>query len=195
MKNTRSNQWRPLTKMTAGLSVALLCWSLGGPISAFARENEELFSPFMVAARVAPPSGLAALEGERTAVRGLGETQEERVRAAVGLVKRGEYLYAVEALEPYGQTEDFLALHALGVAYVRLGRNQEAYDALLRAHHLHPEMPGPLLPAALACARMARRCNDYRELALTYKARGGKFTRFADRIANHLPITLAFPRR
>jgi hypothetical protein len=175
---------------------ALMLWSIGAPGLASAQENEELYSPFMVAARIAPPSGLTEpLAESRMAFRSLGDTQGERVRAAIGLVKRGEYAYAVEILEPYSATDDFLALHALGVAYVRLARNREAYELLLRAHRLRPAVPGPLLPAALACARMARTCDDYRDLALTYKARGGKFTRFADRIASHLPITLAFPRR
>jgi hypothetical protein len=154
-----------------------------------ASQPEELYSPFLPAARTA-----ALRPGEQPGdTPGLG--QDTRVEAAVSLVRRGEYVRAVEILEPYGASDDFLALHALGVAYVRLGRNQEAYTTLLRAHHLRPAVPGPLLPAALACARMARTCDDYRELALTYKARGGKFTRFADRIASHLPITISFPRR
>jgi len=85
-------------------------------------------------------------------------------------------------------------LHALGVAYVPVNRNQEAYDLLLRAHALRPTIAAPLLPAALACVKMARTCDAYRELALEYTQRGGRLVRFADKIANHLPRTLVMRR-
>ena len=198
MEKTGGILTRRLTGLALRVVATILLWSIGtsGLAVAQEKESEELYSPFMAAALVAPPSGLAAhLPGDRLAGRDLGESQRERVQMAIGLVKRGEYAYAVDLLEPYAQTGDFLALHALGVAYVRLGRNQQAFNVLIRAHNLRPAVAGPLLPAALACARMARSCDDYRELALAYKAQGGKFKRFADKIANHLPFTLAFTRR
>jgi hypothetical protein len=42
---------------------------------------------------------------------------------------------------------------------------------------------------------MARSCDEYRRLALDYIALGGKFKKFADKIANHQPFTLVLPRR
>jgi tetratricopeptide (TPR) repeat protein len=116
------------------------------------------------------------------------------VRSAILMVKQGEYTEAIALLEPYRARDDFSMLHALGVAYVRTQRNEEAYDALLRAHHLNPSEAGPLLPAALACARMARSCDNYRQLALEYKALGGKFVWFADKIANFQPVELVKPK-
>jgi tetratricopeptide (TPR) repeat protein len=117
------------------------------------------------------------------------------MRTVVRLIKEGHYRSAIVLLEPYRTKDDFLTQHAIGVAYVRVGRNQEAYEALLHAHRLNPTVAAPLLPAALACARMAKQCDDYRSLALEYRALGGKFTRLADKIANYLPITLTFSRR
>jgi hypothetical protein len=120
---------------------------------------------------------------------------QQRTQHGIRLVKRGEYAEAISLLEPYRETPDFSLLHALGIAYLRTQRNQEAYDILLRAHALRPNEPGPLLPAALACARMARTCDEYRRLALEYKERGGKFGRLADKIAEYQPVTLTLPKR
>jgi len=122
-------------------------------------------------------------------------TLHSLTRRGIRLVKRGEYAEAISLLEPHRDAADFSLLHALGIAYVRTQRNQEAYDVLLRAHNLNPEDPGPLLPAALACARMAKSCDEYRRLALQYKERGGKFVRLADKIADYQPITLSIPKR
>lgn len=180
------------------LGLCLMAWASGAPGTspALADDSDELFSPFNVVARVTPPPDTA------TALRyGTGgpvdrqAAYQELLRTAVLSIKQGYYATAITLLEPYHWNDDFLTLHALGVAYVRTARNQEAYDVLLRAHALRPGAAAPLLPAALACARIARRCDDYRRLALEYKALGGKFTRFADKIANHLPFTLNFTRR
>jgi hypothetical protein len=117
------------------------------------------------------------------------------VQQGVRLVKRGEYTEAIALLEPHQEAADFALLHTLGVAYVRTQRNPEAYAVLIRAHHLNPQDPGPLLPAAMACARMAKSCDEYRNLALAYKERGGKFVRLADKIAAYQPVTLVLPKR
>ena len=122
-------------------------------------------------------------------------TLHSLTQRGIRLVKRGEYAEAISLLEPHRDAANFSLLHALGIAYVRTQRNQEAYDVLLRAHNLNPEDPGPLLPAALACARMAKSCDEYRRLALQYKERGGKFIRLADKIADYQPITLSIPKR
>lgn len=116
-------------------------------------------------------------------------------RQGIRLVKQGEYAEAIALLEPHRDVAEYSLLHALGIAYVRTQRNREAYDILLRAHSLKPEEPGPLLPAALACARMAKSCDEYRRLALQYKELGGRLVRFADRIAEYQPITLSAPKR
>lgn len=120
---------------------------------------------------------------------------QHRTQQGIRLVKRGEYAEAISLLEPYRETPDFSLLHALGIAYLRTKRNQEAYDVLIRAHTLRPDEPGPMLPAALACARMAKTCDEYRRLALGYKDRGGKFGRLADKIAEYQPVTLTLPKR
>jgi hypothetical protein len=120
---------------------------------------------------------------------------QHRAQHGVRLVKRGAYAEAISLLEPYRETPDFSLLHALGIAYLRTQRNQEAYDVLIRAHALRPDEPGPMLPAALACARMAKTCDEYRRLALEYKERGGRFGRLADKIAEYQPVTLTLPKR
>ena len=122
-------------------------------------------------------------------------TLHSLTQRGIRLVKRGEYAEAISLLEPHRDAANFSLLHALGIAYVRTQRNQEAYDVLLRAHNLNSEDPGPLLPAALACARMAKSCDEYRRLALQYKERGGKFVRLADKIADYQPVTLSMPKR
>jgi tetratricopeptide (TPR) repeat protein len=122
-------------------------------------------------------------------------TLHSLTQKGIRLVKRGEYAEAISLLEPHRDAANFSLLHALGIAYVRTQRNQEAYDVLLRAHNLNSEDPGPLLPAALACARMAKSCDEYRRLALQYKERGGKFVRLADKIADYQPVTLSIPKR
>jgi hypothetical protein len=182
--------------IVAGLLMAALA---AGPavVSAATLESDELFVPYLTAAvrpnsRAATSPLVAAVTPDGGSVPG---DFDQTVRVAVRLVKQGQYATAIRLLEPYRTTDDFLLLHALGVAYVRTDRNPEAYETLLRAHHLNPSVAAPLLPAALACARMARRCDEYRHLALAYKERGGKFTRFADKIASHLPLTLNFTRR
>ena len=151
---------------------------------------------FIVATNALPPmdqSLLVRSDGQREPP---GPIEYQQImHTVVLLIKEGHYRSAIALLEPYRTKDDFLTQHAIGVAYVRVGRNQEAYEALLRAHQLNPTAAAPLLPAALACARMAKRCDDYRSLALEYTARGGKFTRLADKIANYLPITLTFSRR
>jgi tetratricopeptide (TPR) repeat protein len=165
-------------------------------LPAATQDSEELFTPFVIAKNELPPmdqSLLARSDGQREPP-GLIEYQQI-MHTVVLLIKEGHYRSAIALLEPYRTKDDFLTQHAIGVAYVRVGRNQEAYEALLRAHQLNPTAAAPLLPAALACARMAKRCDDYRSLALEYTARGGKFTRLADKIANYLPITLTFSRR
>lgn len=156
-----------------------------------AQEEEEIFSPYLASKR-APKwdeSRFAALASPLADASDAARFAET-VRTGILLVKNGQYAKAVELLEPYRTKDSFVVLHALGVAYVRMNRNQEAYDSLIRAHTLRPNIPGPLLPAALACAKMARRCYDYRDLALEYKKLGGRFIRLADRIAYHVPYTL-----
>jgi hypothetical protein len=105
-------------------------------------------------------------------------------------VKDGQHEKAIELLEPLRSEEHFTLLHALGIAYLREERNRDAYEILMRAHRLRPSVAGPLLPAALACARMATHCHAYRELAIQYKALGGKFTRLADNIEYYVPYEL-----
>lgn len=163
---------------------------------AFAQDNEELFTPYLVASLF--PSGEKLVSESRSEVARLadgGSDQLSTVRTGVRLIKQGEYTKAITLLEPYRAEPDFLTLHALGVAYVRVQRNAEAYDVLLRAHKLNPGVAGPLLPAALACARIAKRCDQHRDLALEYLALGGKFKKFAEKIANYFPLTLLLPRR
>jgi tetratricopeptide (TPR) repeat protein len=165
-------------------------------LPAATQDGEELFTPFIVATNALSPmdqSLLARSDGQRESP---GPIEYQQImHTVILLIKGGHYLSAISLLEPYRSKDDFLTQHAIGVAYLRVGRNQEAYEALLRAHQLNPTAAAPLLPAALACARMAKRCDDYRSLALEYTARGGKFTRLADKIANHLPITLTISRR
>ena len=179
-----------------GLAVLVLIAPWPAVLQAAAQDSEELFSPFFVAKNALPPmdqSLLARSDGQREPP---GPIEYQQImRTVVRLIKEGHYRSAIALLEPYRAKDDFLTQHAIGVAYVRVGRNQEAYEALLHAHRLNPTVAAPLLPAALACARMAKRCDDYRSLALEYTARGGKFTRLADKIANYLPITLTFSRR
>jgi hypothetical protein len=169
--------------------VVLLAFS--GVAPAAEKENEELFSPYLFSKRAPAgeeswiaslrPADPAEVDAARFA---------ETVRTGVLLVKYGKYQTAAEILEPFRTRQHFTLLHALGVAYVRLNRNQEAYDVLIRAHTLRPNVAGPLLPAALACAKMSKRCYEYRDLALEYKRLGGRFTRMADRIAYHVPYAL-----
>lgn len=183
-------------RLALGLAVLALIAFWPAVLLAATQDSEELFTPFVIAKNELPPmdqSLLARSDGQREPP-GLIEYQQI-MHTVVLLIKEGHYRSAIALLEPYRTKDDFLTQHAIGVAYVRVGRNQEAYEALLRAHQLNPTAAAPLLPAALACARMAKRCDDYRSLALEYTARGGKFTRLADKIANYLPITLTFSRR
>ena len=183
-------------RLALGLAVLALIsfWSAVLPVAA--QDSEELFTPFFVAKNTLPPmdqSLLARSDGQREPP---GPIEYQQImRTVVLLIKEGHYRSAIVLLEPYRTKDDFLTQHAIGVAYVRVGRNQEAYEALLHAHRLNPTVAAPLLPAALACARMAKQCDEYRSLALEYRARGGKFTRLADKIANYFPITLTFSRR
>jgi tetratricopeptide (TPR) repeat protein len=124
---------------------------------------------------------------------GAREALAAAIREGVSLVRQREYARAVQRLEPYREIDHFTLLHALGIAYVRLDRNEEAYAALLRAHALRPEVAAPLLPAALACVKMARTCDAYRDLAREYKELGGQLVRFADKIAYHVPVALVMP--
>lgn len=168
--------------------LALLWLGIPGVESAEQVEDEELFTPHLVYQRTpAQEQDLTALATPAEPGTGL---LAEQIRTAVLLVKHGYYAKATELLEPHRDQGNFTLLHALGVAYVRLNRNQEALDVLKRAHQLRPAVAAPLLPAALACVRMARRCYEYRELALAYKERGGRFKRFADKIAYHVPMVL-----
>jgi len=162
----------------------------------FTQETEELFTPYLVASRF--PSGREPSSiplSETGTLTGGEKMLPNPVRTGIRLVKEGEYANAIALLELHGAHGDFSTLHALGVAYLRTERNAEAYEVLLRAHRLNPSAPGPLLPAAVACARVAKRCDEYRRLALEYKALGGRFTKLADKIANHQPLTLVLPRR
>ena len=188
----RSRLWLGL-----GLIGAMTGWdgAASQPVSA-QYISEELFSPYIVA-RLLPPASdrLSDSPSDPGSLPFAGGAPPGVVERGVRLVKQGQYAQAITLLEPYRVQEDFLTLHALGVAYVLTNKNREAYEILLRAHQLRPQVAGPLLPAALACARIARRCYDYRALALDYIALGGKFNRFADKIANHQPFTFALPRR
>jgi Flp pilus assembly protein TadD len=189
MKYNRCSEKTPLKVLAIIGTVALSVFL--GPLQLLAAEDEEIFSPYLAARRLpeAEESRFAALRPsnpDETDAARFAET----VRTGVLLVKYGQYDKAVQLLEPYRTNDQFTLQHALGVAYLRLNRNQEAYDNLVRAHHLRPNVAGPLLPAALACAKMARRCDDYRDLAQEYKKLGGRFTRLADRIAYHVPIAL-----
>lgn len=180
-----------------GLIGAMAGWEGAASQPALAQYvTEELFSPYIVS-RLLPPASdrLSDSPSDPGSLPFAGGAPPGVVERGVRLVKQGQYAQAITLLEPYRVQDDFLTLHALGVAYVRTNKNQEAYEVLLRAHHLRPYVAGPLLPAALACARIARRCDDYRALALDYIALGGKFNRFAVRIANHQPFTIASPRR
>jgi len=179
-----------------GLAVLALIAFWPAMLPAATQDGEELFTPFIVATNTLSPmdQSLLALSDVQREPPGPIEYQQI-MHTVVLLIKEGHYRSAIALLEPYRAKDDFLTQHAIGVAYVRVGRNQEAYEALLRAHQLNPTAAAPLLPAALACARMAKRCDAYRSLALEYAARGGKFTRLADKIANYLPITLNFSRR
>lgn len=156
----------------------------GSPV----RDDGELFSPYLFARRA--PAGEPSVPPADPPTTNQAPAFAETVRGGILLVRQGRYLEAVDLLEPHVDGDHFPLLHALGVAYVRLDRNQEAYDTLLRAHQLRPEVAAPLLPAALACAKMARRCYEYRSLALEYLERGGRFKRFAEKIANHIPWAL-----
>jgi hypothetical protein len=184
-----------------GLLGLLAGWEGALANSALAQKHEELFTPYLIASAAIPsiPSGDFPITSPRGESDVLKETKSSPssglLGTAVRLVKRGQYGSAIVLLEPYKTRDDFLTLHALGVAYVRTERNGEAYETLLRAHKLNPSVPGPLLPAALACARMARQCDEYRQLALNYIALGGKFTKFADRIAHHVPFTIVLRKR
>jgi Flp pilus assembly protein TadD len=194
---TRIPRLRRIGAGVIGAGWLVVALAVGSTVaSAATSESDELFTPYLMAAarpdsRAAAPL-IAAINPDGRSAPG---DFDQLVRVAVLLVKRGQHATAIRLLEPYHTTDDFLLLHALGVAYVRTDRNSEAYETLLRAHRLNPSVAAPLLPAALACARIARRCDEYRHLALTYKELGGKFTRFADKIANHLPFTLNFTRR
>jgi hypothetical protein len=187
-------------KLILGLGLWFFVFGWAGAFTApaIAQEaTEELFTPYLVASAAIPSSPeLTSIPRSDLSVQVDPKSPYAiLLKTAVRLVKRGHYGWAIALLEPYRDREDFLTLHALGVAYVRLERNSEAFDILARAHRLNPMAPGPLLPAALACVRMARTCDDYRRLALDYIALGGKFRRFADRIANHQPFTLILPKR
>jgi hypothetical protein len=176
--------------LTAAIGIAAL-FIIAGIALAAEQEGEELFSPYLFSKRV--PAGdeswIASLRPTDPAEADAARFAET-VRTGVLLVKYGKYQTAADILEPFRTREHFTLLHALGVAYVRLNRNQEAYDVLVRAHALRPSIAGPLLPAALACAKMSRRCYEYRDLALEYKKLGGRFTRMADRIVYHVPYAL-----
>lgn len=162
---------------------------LVGPGWSLAQEQEEIFSPYLAAKRMPERE-----ESILSALRGADATQPARfaetVRSGVLLVKHGRYDEAIELLEPHRGMEQFTLLHALGVAYLRSNRNQEAYDVLMQAHRLRPDAAGPLLPAALACVRMPRTCYAYRDLARQYKEQGGRFVRLADKIRYHVPYML-----
>lgn len=184
------------------LSLAILLiamtigWSSASTPSAVVRDNEELFTPYLVASlQPADRDLLSSWQSKPSALADAGDSLPSLIVIGARLVKRGEYVRAITVLEPHRYGQNFLALHALGVAYVRLYRNAEAYEILVRAHKLNSSIAGPLLPAALACARMASRCDEYRRLALEYVALGGKFKKFADKIANHQPFTLVPPKK
>jgi hypothetical protein len=183
-------------RLTLGVAVLALIAFRPTMLPAATQDSEELFAPFVVAKNAMPSmdQSLPARSDDQREPPGPVEYQQI-IQTAVLLIKEGHYRSAIALLEPYRTKDEFLTQHAIGVAYVRVGRNQEAYEALLHAHRLNPTAAAPLLPAALACARMAKRCDDYRSLALEYTARGGKFTRLADKLANYFPITLNFPRR
>jgi len=171
--------------------LVLGCCLVGGPVLGSAQEDEELFAPYpgkkSLPAQAQADAALARLQAlAPTDPTYLAET----TRAGVLLVKSGQHAEAVALLEPYRPLDQFTLLHALGVAYLRTQRNRDAYDTLLRAHRLRPTVAGPLLPAALACARMPRTCDDYRTLAGAYSALGGRFTRLANRIRYHVPYRL-----
>ena len=192
-KNDRCEWGR---RLALGLAVLPLIVFWPAVLPAAAQDSEELFTPIIVAKNAMPPMDQSLLARSDVQREPPGPIEYQQVmHTVVLLIKEGRYQAAIALLEPYTTKDDFLTQHAIGVAYVRVGRNQEAYEALLHAHRLNPTAAGPLLPAALACARMAKRCDDYRSLALEYTARGGKFTRLADKIANYLPIRLTFPRR
>jgi len=179
-----------IRRLLGGLLVLL---SLGGPAQGLAQGDEELFSPYLGKTR-----GLAELQAQAAEALARLQTlapadptyRAETVRTGVLLVKSGRHADAVALLEPSRPLAQFTLLHALGVAYLRTHRNQDAYDTLLRAHQLQPTVAGPLLPAALACARMPRTCDDSRLLVQEYLALGGRFTRLADRIRYHVPYRL-----
>jgi len=182
-------------RLTLGFAVLALIAFWPAVVPAATQDSEELFTPFVVAKNALPPMDQSILVPSSGQPDPGPIEYQQIIRTVVLMIKEGHYRSAIVLLEPYRTKDDFLTQHAIGVAYVRVGRNQEAYEALLRAHRLNPTAAAPLLPAALACARMAKRCDDYRSLALEYRALGGKFTRLADKIANHLPITLTFSRR
>jgi hypothetical protein len=171
-------------------------WSSASAPPVLVHDNEELFTPYLVASLLPAERDLGmSRQSKPPVLADVGDSLPSLAVIGARLVKRGEYATAVTVLESQRYGQNFLALHALGVAYVRLHRNAEAYEILVRAHRLNPSIAGPLLPAALACARMASRCDEYRQLAFEYVALGGKFKKLADKIANHQPITLAFPKR
>jgi Flp pilus assembly protein TadD len=168
--------------------LALILLTAPGVGAAERTEDEEFFTPHLAYQRTpAPEQDLAALGTPSDPDANL---LAERIRTGVLLIKHGQYAQAATVLEPHRDQSNFTLLHALGVAYVRLNKNPEALAILKRAHELRPTVAGPLLPAALACVRMSRQCYEYRELALEYKERGGRFKRFADKIAYHVPLAL-----
>ena len=193
---------RPVRRSIQKLSLVLGLMALGIACSgafassAFVQDDEELFTPYLVASLQPADRDLpSSWQHKPSVLADADDSLPSLVIIGARLVKRGEYATAITLLEPQRYSQNFLALHALGVAYVRLYRNAEAYEILLRAHRLNASIAGPLLPAALACARMASRCDEYRRLALEYVALGGKFKKFADKIANHQPFTLVPPKR
>ena len=150
-KNDRC-EWGRWPALGLTMLVLITFWPAVQP--AAAQDSEELFTPFFVAKNALPSvdqSLLPRFDGRREPP---GPIEYQQImRTAVQLIKEGHYRSAIVLLEPYRTKDDFLTQHAIGVAYVRVGRNQEAYEALLHAHRLNPTAAAPLLPAALACTR------------------------------------------
>lgn len=185
-----------LIRFTLVLVLATWIHGTASLASSLAKDSEEFYTPSVVAsAKSMPPENAMDASQEAGDEVDVRVSHQQLVRSGAELIKQGRYAEGIAVLEPFRESDDFLTLHALGVAYVRTGRNQEAYDILIRAHMLKPTVAAPLLPAALACARMARRCDDYRRLALEYKALGGELTRLADKIASHVPYKLDVTNR
>jgi hypothetical protein len=181
---------RSIEGIALAISLITLLWSVGVEPRIASGEPAGPTAPAL--SDLEPPPEVPLDEEVRTAE---AVPLHQLVQNGVRMVRRGEYAEAISLLEPHQEKADFSLLHTLGVAYVRTQRNQEAYTVLIRAHNLNPEDPGPLLPAAMACVRMAKSCDEYRSLALQYKERGGKFVRLADKIAAYQPITLTMPKR